>query len=225
MGLIYTKTYGSNPPKIVDLQVDYPLAIVTDTHTNIRNVAEIRRRYPNVVCLGDITNLYSKKESFNGKSIDFFIKAGIPCLKGNHEEHISECSDDNYVHKVLPRFDEHSSLFDVYGLTQQQTDFIKNLPIGFRLNFPDGTHYLAFHNRPKDLWSFFEKPPMKDEFLKIYPVNEKTRGVIIGHHHRVYTQHYVHLDCQLYFVGRLLKEGNFAVIEKTGLVHSNVSNL
>jgi Calcineurin-like phosphoesterase len=184
---------------IKEIQVTtFPLVIITDTHCHIKKIDQIREKHPNcqIICLGDITDLFQKgdKGDFNGHSIDYFIKNGIPCLIGNHEEHIISCEkilDGDSLVQIRILFNEAVSLFDEYKLTNEQKDYLKNLPVGFKLILPDSSNYLCFHNRPNNLWTMTEAVDMTDEqFNEIYPMDEKTVGVIQGHNHKEFKVQY-----------------------------------
>ncbi len=189
MSKLFTKTYDTKLV-IQEIKVSFPLAIITDTHTNTTNITKVRNLYPNLICLGDITFFQDADSIYNPKSVQYFIDNKIPCLRGNHEEIMED--------KV------------------PQQDYLKNLPIGFKLVLPDGTHYLCFHNRPYDLWSFTEESFTKEDFFRTYPVNEKTRAVIIGHHHRYFVNDYS--SHKLIAIGRLSKDGAYAVLTEERLI-------
>lgn len=96
---------------IQEIQVTkLPVVIITDTHTNITLIRKLREMYPDnqFICLGDITFLFAKAgDEFNKHSINYFMESNIPCLFGNHEEHIVACYDyDNgdtlYNWKSIP---------------------------------------------------------------------------------------------------------------------------
>lgn len=163
-----------------------------------------------MVSLGDLTSLWVKSEPFNENAIQYFIKNKIPCLRGNHEEHIEACQrgGKQYVFRALS--------FGEYTITKESESFIKNLSIGFKIQLPDGRHYLAFHNRPTDLWTFWDDDKITDTniFEKIYPVCEKTVAVIIGHNHQEFTKKVgpYTLNC----INRLTKEGCYGIITENG---------
>lgn len=149
---------------------EFPVVIITDTHCNIKNIRTLRELYPNnlLICLGDIVNLFAKTEDdwkFNNLSVQFFIDSKIPCLQGNH---------DAFLGWELK-----------YDISDERKKYLQKLPKGFRLILPNGFKYLCFHNRPEDLWSFTEENTFSnDQFVTCYPVDTKTKGVIIGHQHR-----------------------------------------
>lgn len=196
---------------------NFPLVILTDTHTNLANIKKLQGLYPfsQFICLGDITSLWSKAEQFNEYSIKFFKENKIPVLKGNHEEHIAQCQrgGKQYIFRAIPSFGE-------YSISQESLDFIQNLPIGFKINLPNGKHYLAFHNRPNDLWSFTDSSLNENSFRQIYPVNQDSLGVIIGHQH---SQFVVNYGAQkLYCVNQLAKIGCYALLTEHGLNFQNI---
>jgi predicted phosphodiesterase len=198
MAKIFTKTYDTSS-KVAEIKVEYPLAIISDTHCNIANVRAVQKKYKNVICLGDITSMFDKEGMFNALSLNHFIASKISCLYGNHEEIV----------------------FNHPALEQVHREFIKSLPIGFKLALPNGKHYLCYHNTPKDVWTFFQPfPPNIDLFAACYPISSKTEGVIIGHHHISLTHDYGNI--KLIGVGRLAKEGEFVVLTEEGLTHEKV---
>lgn len=220
------KTYkASDEVKIVTINVTkFPLVIITDSHTNVANVRQLKELYPDspFVSLGDITFLFAKPgEKYNARSVQYFIDNKIPCLKGNHEEHLVSCAasdngDSLVIFKAIPRFDEHSSLYDKYDLSQQHTDYLKGLPMGFKLVLPNKDEYLCFHNRPSDLWSFTEEAFTQEAFEKTYPLSERTKSVIIGHNHRHFVKQYPSgksLTC----IGRLSVDGDYALLTERGI--------
>lgn len=223
MELILTKSYD-NKPNLQEIEVkEFPLVIITDTHTNITNIRKLKEIYSNnkFICLGDITFLFSKvKEKWNEKSIQYFIDNQIPCLEGNHESHILGCSTGDSFVKVLPKYNEGESVLaesDIYDLTQQHIDYLKGLPRGFKLILPDESNYICFHNRPNDLWSFTEETFTKDEFIKTYPWNNKTKAVLIGHNHRNFVVEYNNFLIKLICIGRLSKDGDYALLTENGI--------
>lgn len=208
---------------IQEIQLDdkLPLVVITDSHCNLKHIQKVKLLYPfsKIICLGDITNLFEKNKEFNRLSIQYFIDNNIPCLKGNHEEHIAACCTENllYQWRTLPKFDEHLSLFNEYKIEKHQVKYINNLPIGFRVINKDGNEFLFFHNRPKDLWSFTEEGFSDSDFKNTYPLTDKTKAVIIGHQHKNFTIYYEDL-------GGIRLEGLGALkFESYGLLYPNGS--
>lgn len=188
---------------------DYPVCIFSDSHCNIQNIKELQRLYPKalLISLGDFTFLFSKPgETFNHRSIDYFIKHKIPCLKGNHEEHILGCSIGDSFTKIMPKYSEDCSSSicdaDIYDLTQQQIDFLRKLPIGFKLILPNGKNYLCFHNKPRDLW-VFDRDIDIFKFKNLYPIDPNTLGVIKGHLHENILVDFPAINCKLVTVGQI----------------------
>ncbi len=185
--------------KIQEISVnEFPLVIITDTHTNIENIDRLKATYPKhkFICLGDITFAFDKMTLSNSRSIQYFQSQKIPCLVGNHDEFVGECGD--------------------FELSKQDRGFINQLPLGFKLNLPDGSNYLCYHNRPNDLWSSTEEAFEEFAFRVTYPIDKGTKGVIIGHNHRHFVVDYPNIPCKLICVGRLSKDGEYALLtEKT----------
>jgi len=186
--------------------ISFPLVIITDSHTNLKNIDLVRAKYPNskIISLGDITFLFSKPgETRNHQSIDYFIQNKIPCLKGNHEQHLISCSIGDSLTKALNQFDEYSSFdADIYDLTQQQIDFLRKLPIGFKLILPNGKYYLCYHNEPKDLWSHKDYLNA-NQFQDAYPIKNDCLGVIHGHLHSNFIHEYQGLVTKRIGIGQL----------------------
>ena len=204
MSKILIVKYDESPRKIETVEIKkFPVIIITDTHTNVKNIKEIKKIWPNnpIYCLGDITFLWNKESDFNKRSIQYFIDNKIPCLLGNHDEYIT-----------------NNFLWD-WNIDIHQIEYLKNLPIGFKFLLPDGTHYLAFHNRPKDLWIFTEPGYKQRAFIEDYPINKQTRGVLIGHQHKHFVIDYPEILCKLYGIGRLSKDKDYAIIDKNGAIY------
>ncbi len=203
---------------IQEIKIDkLPVIIISDSHCNLSNIKKLKELYPNnqFICLGDICFLFAKAgEPYNKHSINYFIENKIPCLKGNHEEHIINCAESDsgnslIIFKAIPRFDEHSSLFDNYGLDKNHLNYLKSLPIGFKIILPNGENYLAYHNKPKELWSFTENLSEKS-FLEVYNPDNKCRGIIIGHHH--YPLKIKYSKREMIYLGRLSVDGDYGLL-------------
>lgn len=205
------------PMNIQEINIEqFPLVIFTDTHTNLANIKHLQGLYPNsqLVCLGDITNLWNKGEKFNEYSIQFFIENKIPCLKGNHEEHISACQDGGakYVFRAVS--------FGDFGISKSSLDYIKNLPTGFKINIPNGKHYLVFHNRPNDLWSFTEASSLNEQkFKEVYPIDNNTIAVLHGHGHKNYSVQYSNV---FHHQIGALKYGDYALLTENGVIFKKI---
>lgn len=182
--------------------------LFSDSHTNLSNIKKLQELYPGqpLISLGDLTFLFSKPgETWNHKSIDYFIQNKIPACRGNHEEHIIGCSTGDSFIKILPKYNEGETCLtdnDIYDLTQQQIDFLRKLPIGFKLILPSGKNVFLFHNSPRDLWGFYDKLN-QEEFLKHYPIDKNTLFVCRGHHHFNSIINYPKIDCKLITIGQL----------------------
>ena len=194
----------------------FPLVIITDSHCHVQRISKIKSLYPHsdFICLGDITDLFSNWESFNKESVKYFMENKIPCLEGNHESFIKACytNDMSVLNNVLincnpPKF----NLDDVH------LDFLRALPRGFKLNLPNGEHYLCFHNKPNDLWGFAEKDDMTEQqFNSSFPLTDKTLGVIHGHLHKRFVKQYSNTKAQRYSVGAV-KFKDYAILTENGL--------
>ena len=200
----------------------FPLVIITDSHTNLTNVRKARELHPDcqIICLGDITFLFAKEgDKYNHYSIDYFKENKIPCLKGNHEAYILQMSLGDSFAKTLNRLEGRASSEDPYDLTQQQMDYLRSLPIGFKLILPDKSEYLCYHNKPEDLWGFTHPKDIDEaHFVQIYKArSSRTKGIIIGHQHYHAKKHYDKSNCDLIVVGRLSKDGEYALLTERGI--------
>lgn len=210
----------------------FPLVIITDTHTNLKNIDLVRAQYPNsqIISLGDFSFLFSKPgEKYNHNSINYFIKHQIPALRGNHEEHLINCwksdNGDSLIQFRAVSFFEEGSLFNHYNLEKHQIDYLNNLPIGFKIILPDGSNYLCFHNEPRDLWNF-NRDIIEDEFLNIYPIDNRTRAVVKGHLHENIILNFPNISCKLITIGQLCNSDhhsginngkNYALLTENGI--------
>lgn len=203
MGIIYFNKHNSKEPKIEEISIDsFPLIIVTDSHTNLSLIRQLQKFKHKIISLGDFTSLYDVQGKFNKFSIDFFIKEKIPALCGNHESITATLNSTSKSHR----------------------EYLNNLPDGFKLNLPDGTNYFCFHNRPQDVWSFYSVAPTLEEFKHIYPqINERTRGVIIGHHHLIFNINYPEINCNLIGVGPIIKEEEYAILNEDGITFKKIN--
>lgn len=202
---------------IQEIKVDkFPLVIITDVHTAIKRVQEVKNLYPhsNIICLGDITDLFSTgTDEYNAKIIDYFIENKIPCLLGNHEQFILGCEDGNsfIIGNVCDRPKE-------YNLQPNHIAWLRTLPLGFKLAMPDGSHYLCFHNKPNDLWGFVDcvKYPLK-WLTDNYPIENNTRAILIGHNHKTFAIDFTGISCKLIGISDLVRKKIFVVLTETGI--------
>lgn len=209
----------------------FPVIIITDSHCHVKRVNELKSQFPHqeFLCLGDVTDLFNKKDAFNKHSLQFFMDTKIPCLQGNHEEHILAClnaenGDTLTQWKVLPRFDEYAAIFDEYRVDKKHHEYLKTLPDGFKLILPNGKHYLCFHNRSRDKWSFTEEHTFTsvDEFVKAYPmIDGNTLGVLHGHGHKSFVKEYGLFPTKHYSIGAL-KFKEYATLDENGVHHKHL---
>lgn len=216
---------------IQEIQIkEFPIIIFSDSHTNISNIRELQRLYPNkpLISLGDLTFLFSKPgETWNHKSIDFFAEHKIPCVVGNHDQHLLNCSTGNSLTKALNRFDEYSSFdADIYDLTQQHIDYLRKLPIGIKLILPNNKHYFLCHNKVRDLWGNIEESYKEFAFIKEFPINNDTIACLRGHEHREFIIDFPNVSTKLITIGHLCngdhhntenKGKKYAIITENGV--------
>lgn len=216
--ILFTKTYNSNI-NIQEIKVSqFPLVIITDTHTNLKNIDSVKNKHPGcqIICLGDITFLFSKPgEKFNGYSINYFTNNNIPCLVGNHDSHILDCSTGNSLSKL-----DNVDIEDRYDLTQQQIDYLKKLPTGFKLILPNNSNYLCFHNRPHDLWGFNEIIDINT--LNAFPWDSNTVGILTGHLHKNIQKKFDSPKISFNVIGRLSVDGDYALLTENGIEYNKI---
>lgn len=221
MSKTFTKTY--NKYKIQEFSISKDAIVFSDSHCNLANIKKLQELYPTIplYSLGDLTFLH-KAGIHNNLSIDYFIKYKIPALLGNHDSFIldSEIGNSFGFSKVIG-----NAHFQDFDLTQQQIDFLKRLPIGFKFILPDNTYYLAFHNLPTDLWSTYDNLNA-NQFQDAYPIDENCRGVISGHTHRNIFNEYIGIRAKRYVVGQLCNDnrhsdnnggGNYLLLTENGI--------
>lgn len=193
----------------------FPAVIFSDSHTNLSNISKLKELYPDsqFICLGDFTFLFAKQgEKFNEYSIQYFIDNKIPVCRGNHEDHIISIETGDSFIKIIGQAAHN----DDYGLNNEQIEFLKNLPIGFRLILPDNSSYLLFHHAPKDLWGFYDKCKLSEkEFKNKYPIDNNVRAVIHGHTHLNFIDEYPNIRTKRYSIGQLC-DSNHHTGEKSG---------
>ena len=205
--------------KIEEIQVTrFPLVIITDSHCHIKRISEIKTLYPHsqFICLGDITDLFSEKEAFNKHSINYFIENKIPCLEGNHESFIKACyTGDSFV---LSNVLINTQAIPDYRLDENiHVNYLYSLPRGFKLILPNGENYLCFHHEPNNLWNFNDQNGLTgDSFKKIYPLDDKTLGVLHGHTHKAFAEEYKDVKAKRYSIGAL-KFKQYAILTEQGI--------
>lgn len=197
---IIVKSY-SEKPIIKEIPIFYPTVIFTDSHCNVNSIKTLRNLYPRdeLISLGDFTFLFEKPdEEWNNKSIQYFIDNKIPTLIGNHESFVGGNIG--------------------FNITIEQKEYLNKLPMGFKLVLPSGKYYLAFHNRPLDLWGFEEEKGLElDEFKRIYEPSSNCIGILKGHYHFNRIINYTEINSKLINIGRLSKDGDYALINENGV--------
>ena len=162
---------------------DLPIVIITDVHNDLDAVRRVIKKYPahQMICLGDITNLFKPDAPENRKTVAFFQEWGIPTLKGNHEEYIAmELNDSAEVFPVnVMRKNIHP-----YDLDPVTGTWLHELPDAFTINLNDGKTVRCYHNRPDNKWSVTPATTPPAELIRIYSLTEKNNKVIIGHMHQ-----------------------------------------
>jgi len=205
--------------KIEEIQVTrFPLVIITDSHCHVKRISEVKSLYPHsqFICLGDLTDLFGEKEAFNKHSINYFIENKIPALEGNHESFIKACyTGDSFV---LSNVLINTQAIPDYRLDEKvHVEFLYSLPRGFKLILPSGENYLCFHHEPNNLWNFNDQNGLTgDSFKKIYPLDDKTLGVIHGHTHKAFLEEYNNVKAKRYSVGAL-KFKQYAILTEQGI--------
>jgi|SRR5579862_2442630 len=211
---------------IQEIQVTrFPLVVITDTHCNVKRISQIKSLYPHsqFICLGDITSLFAESEPFNKHSINYFIENKIPCIEGNHEKFILACFPKD------PKTLSHEEagtlgqvLFNIgkapkYNLENGHIEYLRGLPKGFKINLPNGDHYIAFHHEPNNVWNFNDKGQINvEKFKGIYNVNEKTVGVLHGHVHKSFVEEFEGVRAKRYSIGAV-KYDDYAILTEDGI--------
>lgn len=202
---------------------DYPVILVSDSHTNLSNLRKLKELYPNnlLISLGDFTFLFAKEgEPYNNLSIQYFIDNKIPALRGNHEDFLIASEENNNIIKG-----NVGGKTNDFNLSKEYLDYLKSLPIGFKLILPNGRYYLLYHNKPNSLWCFPTKKPNFKEFLQTYPVDINCLGVVKGHEHINYVVDFKENSCKLIVLGQLCNSdhhnknnsgGNYGIITESG---------
>lgn len=190
---------------IVDYRVenDTSVAIITDSHMDLVNVKAVIEKYENVICLGDITDVRKATGSRNDESISFFRENKIPCLRGNHEQFICDVKN-----KKVPF---------IYSISDENLEYLNNLPIGFRLYFPNGKNALFFHNSPKELGGAGNSPFYTEDFVNNFPINRDTTAVVTGHNHVSLFRGFDGISTEFIRCGSI-KDGSYASIDDVGYV-------
>ncbi len=141
--------------EILELKLEFPLTIVTDIHCRGHGLKRlVKRGAKNIICLGDITDLFQKDDKINQNIIDYFIETKIPCLRGNHEEF----------------------LIKVNTLPEYCISYLRKLPRAFKIK-----DNLLLHNELNDLWIFREFIAPNDFNIIHLPGFAR---IIHGHYHR-----------------------------------------
>jgi len=192
---------------ITDIKItSLPVGIITDSHTDLTNLEKLKDKYNQIICLGDFTSTRKPLGWENDKSITALRKSGIPCLRGNHEQCIYNLKTSKFP---LPF---------TYDISEENLDFIGNLPIGFRLILPNQNNLLCFHNKPDELGGRGLSPITDLQLMKEYPIDVSTTAVITGHNHMAWLKQFVNLGVEFIRCASL-KDGGYAEIAKDGLVY------
>lgn len=205
---------------VQEIQVrQFPLVIISDSHCCVKLINEVKSLYPHndIICLGDITDLFNHKDAFNKHSINYFIENKIPCLEGNHESFVKACySGDSFVLSNVLVLPGNSPTYNIDE--KIHLEYLKSLPRGFKLVLPSGENYICFHNTPNDLWGFNDDNALSVEaFKKTYPtIDENTLGVIHGHTHKAFVDEFDGVKAKRYSIGAL-KYKEYALLDENGI--------
>lgn len=213
----------------------FPLVIITDSHTNLKNVKVVKDIHPlnDIICLGDITFLFNKSDNFNCMSIRYFKDNKIPCLLGNHEEQLINSSKvvEDVIYAGYNSYGNYSylgspfsniSLKSDYQITHADYMYLKSLPIGFKVKLKTGKEVLFYHNKPNDLWTHLDYRAVMtpSSFIKDYKTNPNTQSVVVGHMHKHSIHRFPNFPTKLFVVGRISKDGDYALLHEDGNLES-----
>ena len=209
---------------LITIQITrFPLVIFTDAHCHLNKIREVRRRHPHskIISLGDSTDLFSTWENFNRHMLNYLIEQQIPMLEGNHESYIRASrtyESEPLSHVLIGGNPPH------FNLDDHHVEFLTNLPRGFRLDMPDGTHYLCYHNTPNELWGHYEQGDWTEaQFNRIYNPADQTVGIIHGHLHKMFVEEFKHTRAKRYSVGAL-KFKNYCLLTEQGIVYKSLDD-
>ena len=201
----------------IPFKSDLPIVIITDVHNDLTSVKKLVQKYPGhqLICLGDIVDLFKPDSPENRETITYFYEEGIPTLKGNHEEYIAcelNRSGEAFPVNVL-RKNIHP-----YDLDPATGPWLQELPDGFMIDLDDGKTVRCYHNRPNCKWSFTPATTLPADLIKIYDLTQKHSKVIIGHQHK--TQRCLILGppkCEFHTLGSLKETQEYGLLSRNGL--------
>jgi predicted phosphodiesterase len=184
------------------VKIQYPVLFITDVHSNLNNLKQLLAKYPTftVVCLGDVVNLWDRNLSNqNQKIIEFFMDRRFICVRGNHDEHVG-------------------ASWEAYGITQEMSTYLNNLPVSVSLELPDNKRYDCFHYRPNDYWGKHDfKNLSYEQFCNVYTDSGDANAVLIGHMHEAQELRFPHKKVRLICVGALMQK-QYAILTDNGVV-------
>ena len=194
---------------------NFPVIVITDSHTNIENIKELKNLYSGnrFISLGDFTSVKKLYGSDNSESVDYFIDNKIDSLLGNH---------DKFIYNVKTGKEKFSSLVPfAYGVKRSHTNYISKLPVGIRLELPNGENCLCFHNHPNQLGGEISDVYSTKNFVKNYMVDKNTTNVLTGHKHFNCSYTFNGIKCKLNRVGAL-KNGDYGILDEDGFKFKNL---
>lgn len=185
------------------MQINYPILIISDVHTNLFNLRRLMNKHPNhsIICLGDIVNLWDKSMTrINNETVDYMIKRNIICLKGNHDEWVSG----------NPK---------LYNIDNNAVKYLTNLPMSMNIELPNNKRYQLYHYRPNDFWTLESPDKLSfDRFCNLYGPNDDVDAIIIGHLHSSYELTFPNHNRKLIGIGSL-RDGDYSILTENGIQH------
>jgi len=151
------------------------IVIISDIHANYDALSALPETYDELWVLGDLVN-YGPQP---GEVVDFVKRNATAVVRGNHDHAIGYHEDP----RCTPRYHDMADATRRYSdavLTQEQKNFLKELPLDSRLRRADTTFYLV-HAKPSDPLYGYCPQDSSDWVREIEYVPAEI--VLVGHTH------------------------------------------
>jgi len=184
-----------NPP-IHNIE-EFPIGIISDIHGNWQRAQRAIDAQPDVkrwFCLGDVVD-FGDRFKGNDETLKWWQASNISTVLGNH--------DRDFAYAFRTEF----------GLCKR----ISALPRYFRLLLPTCVNILGYHSLPDDLVTFVDPGFTEREFIDAYPFDEDTVAVLIGHNHKQFKIRYPYIPTELWSVGSVGMNGDYATVDLNGI--------